>query len=56
MSEAKRMLESTDMKVQSILEAVGYLDIASFSRKFKQIYGVSPGKYRENFRNSEEHQ
>lgn len=54
MAEAKRLLESTDMKIQTILEAVGYLDIASFSRKFKQIYGISPGKYRENFQNNEE--
>ena len=42
------------MKIQTILEAVGYLDIASFSHKFKQIYGISPGKYRENFQNNEE--
>ena len=54
MAEACRLLRTTDMRIQDVIEEVGYLDVASFSRKFKQIYGVTPGKYRDNFSGSEE--
>lgn len=47
MDEACRLLCKTDLLVKDVMERVGYIDLASFSRKFKQIYGVSPGKYRE---------
>ena len=46
MDEACRLLIETDMLVRDVMEKVGYIDLASFSRKFKQIYGISPGKYR----------
>jgi YesN/AraC family two-component response regulator len=50
MSEACRLLTESTLKIKEIMEHVGYIDIASFSRKFKQVTGMSPGKYRENIR------
>lgn len=46
MDEACRLLYETDLLVKDVMEKVGYIDLASFSRKFKQVYGISPGKYR----------
>ena len=47
MEEACRLLCGTELRVKDVMEKVGYVDLASFTRKFKQIYGISPGKYRE---------
>ena len=47
MEEAKRMLFETNMTLKDIVIAVGYLDIPSFSRKFKRNEGITPGQYRE---------
>lgn len=40
------MLENTDCRLDEIATLVGYNDAYYFSKKFKQIIGVSPGKYR----------
>jgi transcriptional regulator GlxA family with amidase domain len=44
--EAKQMLETTDMDVEEIGEAVGYADPASFRRVFKRKVSLSPAAYR----------
>lgn len=43
---ACNLLIETNLHVKDITEQVGYLDLSSFTRKFKQIMGTSPGKYR----------
>lgn len=50
MTEASRLLCETDMLVRDIMERVGYIDLASFTRKFKQHFGTSPGQFREKMR------
>ena len=44
---AKQMLLDTDLKIKDIVQRVGYQDMASFSRKFKESEGVTPQQYRE---------
>ena len=46
MFKAERMLSSTNMSVSEISEALGFCDQFYFSRKFKEIYGISPNKHR----------
>jgi len=50
MAEASRLLCETDMLIRDIMESVGYIDLASFTRKFKQYFGASPGQFREKMR------
>lgn len=45
--EAKRLLQQTSMTVTQIAEKVGYANDAGFTRMFKKLEGVTPGKYRE---------
>lgn len=48
--EAKQILETTDDAVDTIVDAVGYDDPASFRRLFKRLAGVTPGRYRQRYR------
>jgi len=50
---ARALLEAGDMSVQSIATQVGYSDVSSFSRLFKQEVGFSPGSYRLRFQSLE---
>lgn len=43
---AKLLIKSTKEPIKDILPQIGYYDNSSFTRKFKQIVGVTPGKYR----------
>lgn len=45
-SQAKRLLEDTDLKVISISQQVGFENITHFNRVFKEIEGITPSKYR----------
>ncbi len=47
---ACRLLDSTDLSVQAVAEAVGYDDPLYFSRLFRQIIGRSPRDYRASIR------
>lgn len=47
--EAKRLLESGDMPVDEISEAVGYEDASFFRRLFKRRTGLTPSLYRRMF-------
>lgn len=47
-NEAAKELIKTDKKVNQIAEDVGYLDCDYFIRKFIEIKGCTPSKYRKN--------
>lgn len=47
-AKAKRLLETTDMLVIEIGQAVGYENDKNFMKIFKGICGVSPSEYRKN--------
>jgi AraC-like DNA-binding protein len=47
MDRAKDLLANSDKKVKDIIFEVGYIDAASFLRKFKAQEGITPGQYRE---------
>ncbi len=40
--ESKRLLMFTDISVTEVAESLGFFDTAHFSRRFKEVYGVSP--------------
>ncbi len=46
MEKAKQMLKETEETVYAVSRAVGYESQYHFSRKFKQLYGISPNEYR----------
>ncbi|MCL2916491.1 helix-turn-helix domain-containing protein [Shewanella corallii] len=47
--EAKRLLETTDMALEQIIDRVGYGDSASFRKLFQQQTSLSPRAYRAKF-------
>lgn len=47
-TEAKRLLETTDMRITEIGLAVGYENDKHFMKIFKSVSGVSPTEYRKN--------
>jgi len=46
MAEAKRLLDETELSVQTVGEQVGYPQVISFIRTFKKCVGTTPGEYR----------
>ena len=46
MEQAKKLLENPSLRIGDIAEAVGFLDMAHFSRVFKKQVGVSANEYR----------
>ncbi|MFK7909650.1 MAG: AraC family transcriptional regulator [Akkermansiaceae bacterium] len=48
MIQARRLLESSSLRVGEIAEALGYKDIYFFSRQFKSHCGSSPQNYRKS--------
>ncbi len=44
--KAKELLADPSMKVHEIAQAVGYGDVAHFSKNFKKLVGVSPMEFR----------
>lgn len=49
LEEAKQCLESSDLPVEAIAEAVGYEDPGFFGRLFKRKVGITPAQYRRRF-------
>lgn len=49
--KAKEKLKTTDLSLSEIAEYVGYYDASYFTKSFKDEYGITPGKYRENSKN-----
>ncbi|WP_281883496.1 response regulator [Paenibacillus sp. YYML68] len=46
MEEAKRLLETTTLRISDIAERLGYQDFSYFSNTFKRIVGQPPSEYR----------
>lgn len=44
--EAKKLLRDPSLRIGDVAEAVGFLDMAHFSRVFKKLTGVSANEYR----------
>lgn len=49
LEEAKQMLETSDLPIESIANEVGYEDASFFRRLFRRKVGMSPGDYRRRF-------
>ncbi len=47
--EAKRLLQYSERQIQEIAFEIGFEDVQAFSRFFKNLEGVSPSNYREQF-------
>lgn len=47
MIHARRLIESTQLRIGEIARSLGYKDIYFFSRQFKANYGLSPRRYRD---------
>jgi two-component system response regulator YesN len=50
--KSKNLLSETDMVLQDIAEEVGYTNVPSFIRRFRQREGLTPGEYRKMTRTS----
>ena len=46
---ARRLLAETDLPIAAIAEKAGYETETHFNRKFKQLEGITPGKYRKKY-------
>jgi AraC-like DNA-binding protein len=46
MAHAKRLLDTTFLRVKEVMCAVGSNDLSHFVRDFKRLYGQAPGRYR----------
>ena len=46
LDEAKKLLKDPGRRIQDVSEAVGFQDVAHFSRIFKNYIGCSPSEYR----------
>jgi len=46
LSHAKKLLESSGLTVSEVAYNVGYKDPAHFTKKFKEMFGVSPSKFK----------
>lgn len=47
MREAAKLLVSSDMSIEEIVDKVGYTDISNFYRNFRKMFGMTPADYRE---------
>ena len=50
--KAKNLLAESDMTIKDIAANIGYYNVTSFIRRFKQMVGLTPGEYRKQ---AEEH-
>ena len=51
---AVTLLETTDLKVYTIANEVGYIDSKYFSKIFQKLVGIKPTEYRKGYRLSED--
>lgn len=49
MNQAASLLIKSSVSVSTVAHYVGYSDVFTFSKRFKQFYGVSPSEYIVNF-------
>lgn len=52
MGYAKKLLESTDLKIEAVAYSCGYRDCVNFMKEFKKKIGISAGEYRQKCRES----
>lgn len=52
MDQTKHLLETTDIPIKEIVTQVGYSDVSSFIRRFKQSTQLTPGEYRKKYANN----
>lgn len=50
-TESKRLLRETDLKLSDIALKCGFTDQSYFTKTFKKFVNLSPGKYRSNYNN-----
>lgn len=48
--QAKQFLTQTDRPISTIVSDLGYCDVSSFIRTFKNMVGITPGEYRANMK------
>lgn len=46
MKKAMQLLEFSNLSIQEVGLAIGYLNVNSFNRRFQQLYDISPKEYR----------
>lgn len=51
-TEAKRLLTGTSLRISEVACRLGYNDIAYFSNMFRKLVGISPSEYRKEQANS----
>ncbi|MCI9101301.1 MAG: helix-turn-helix transcriptional regulator [Lachnospiraceae bacterium] len=51
MGEAQTLLISTEHSITKIAQMVGYDSQSHFNQRFRQYVGISPGKFRKNYKN-----
>jgi transcriptional regulator GlxA family with amidase domain len=49
LEKAKKLLTGSEQTLEQITLAVGYVDVSSFRRLFRQVIGISPTVYRQRF-------
>ena len=47
-NRAKELLKDTDMTIDEIMDFIGYNNKGFFYRKFQEIAGITPAKFRKN--------
>lgn len=55
MKRAKELLADPKIPLKDISQQVGYYNVSSFIRRFKQIQGITPGDYRKFLAGKENH-
>lgn len=48
LEKAKRLMDTTDLKMYEISDRVGYRNVEHFNRMFKKTYSISPSDYKRN--------
>jgi AraC-like DNA-binding protein len=44
----RTLLDQPHLQVKEVAKAVGYNDVSSFIKRFKEVVGVTPGRFRRN--------
>ena len=47
MTFVKKQLRDSDEPIKDIVIRAGYIDVANFTRKFRNMEGLTPGAYRD---------
>lgn len=51
LEQSKRLLLTTNLSIQHIVELIGFKEKSHFYRSFKKYYNLTPGEYRKKYRN-----